>query len=64
MVVMMTSFALIIGVFLPYSFIGPGLGLTPLPGIYYLFLTLIVVLYIVMISLVKTLYIRKYHELD
>ena len=46
--------------FLPYSAIANLLRLTPLKPIYFLFLLLIIVLYMISVTVVKRLYIKKF----
>lgn len=46
--------------FLPYSSIASLLHLTPLEPIYFLFLLLIIVLYMISVTVVKRLYIKKF----
>lgn len=48
---------------IPYTAIGSGLGLMPLPWVYYLWLALLVLGYMGLTTLLKTCYIRQYGEL-
>ena len=46
---------------LPFSPLAEGLGLTPLPLVYFAGLLLIIAAYMVLATLMKNLYIRQYH---
>ena len=46
---------------LPFSPLAEGLGLTPLPLVYFAGLLLIIAAYMVLATLMKNLYIRRYH---
>lgn len=61
-VILMTSFIILIGIILPNSFLGPQLGLVPLPLSYYLWLFGIVLSYCTLTQIVKNWYIRKFHQ--
>jgi len=49
--------------FIPYTAIGASIGLTPLPGVYFLWLLLTVVLYMLLATVFKKIYIKKYGSL-
>ena len=49
------------GVLIPYSFIGKGIGMTPLPGAYYLWLIPILLAYCTLTQFMKVWYIKKFH---
>ena len=48
---------------LPFTPLAAPLGLCALPPVYFAYLALIVLGYMVLATLMKKLYIRKYHEL-
>jgi len=48
---------------IPFTSIGEGLGLTALPAVYFAYLALIVVCYMILATVMKKLYIRRYGEL-
>ena len=61
-VVMTTLAAVFFVTLLPYGPFAALLKVTPLNGMYFLFLILIMVLYMASVTFVKHLYIKKYHE--
>lgn len=61
-VVMTTLAAVFFVTLLPYGSFAALLKVTPLNGMYFLFLILIMVLYMASVTFVKHLYIKKYHE--
>ena len=61
-VVMTTLAAVFFVTLLPYGPFAALLKVTPLNGMYFLFLILIMVLYMTSVTFVKHLYIKKYHE--
>ena len=64
MVFFLTSLAIALATAIPYiPFVGSALGFYPLPWSYYLVLLGVVVLYILMVSVVKAIYVKKYGEL-
>ena len=54
-----TAAVMLIGMSLPFSPLGPLLGFTPLPVSYWPFLALILIGYVVLTQVVKTLLLRK-----
>jgi len=48
--------------FLPYSPLASLLHLTPLKSIYFIFLLFIIILYMISVTIVKKIYIKKYQE--
>ncbi len=56
----LTTLILSIGIFLPFSPLGHVIGLRHLPHSYFLWLTLILISYCILVQLVKTWFIRKY----
>ncbi|TLG76540.1 magnesium-translocating P-type ATPase [Culicoidibacter larvae] len=58
-----TTLGILIGTVLPYTEIGAILKMEPLPAIYYALLVGTILLYIVLVTVVKKLYVKKYKEL-
>jgi len=50
----------IIGAYLPYSALAPALQMTPLPSIFWVYLTIILVVYLGLTQMVKTYLIRRF----
>lgn len=48
---------------IPFSGFGASIGLAPLPGIYFVYLALTIILYMMVVTIVKHLYVKKYGEL-
>ena len=48
---------------IPFTSFGEAIGLTALPGIYFAWLALTVVLYMVLVTVFKTIFVRRYGEL-
>lgn len=48
---------------IPFTSFGNKIGLMPLPPIYFVYLTIIVVLYMALATIIKKLYVKKYKEL-
>ena len=61
-VVMTTLAAVFFVTLLPYGPFATLLKVAPLNGTYFLFLILVMILYMVSVTFVKHLYIKKYHE--
>jgi Mg2+-importing ATPase len=59
-VLALTGTIMVIGMILPYSSLGPHLGLEPLGGSYFIWLVLILGSYIALMQVVKTWYIRRF----
>ncbi len=58
-VIMTTACIMVIGMWLPSSAIGPSLGLTPLPPLYWLLLAVTLTCYVLLTQGVKALLLRK-----
>ncbi|MGO4700831.1 magnesium-translocating P-type ATPase [Dyella sp. 2RAB6] len=56
----LTTAIIAIGLLVPYSSLGPKIGMVPLPPIYFAWIALTVLTYCVLTQLVKLLYIRRY----
>ena len=61
--ILLTLFGIIIATIIPYTEFGKIIGLHPLPAIYFIYLAITIILYMMLISFVKKLYIKKYKEL-
>ncbi|MCL6524725.1 MAG: magnesium-translocating P-type ATPase [Thermoflavifilum sp.] len=59
-VILLTLTIMAIGIWIPFSSFGQAIGLQPLPGVYFIYLFLILVSYCVLTQLIKTWYIRKF----
>lgn len=55
-----TSLVMITGILLPYSFLSSALGMTKLPLVYFLWLSIVLVSYLFITQLVKSWLIKKY----
>ncbi len=60
---MMTSTSIIVGSFIPYTAFGRAIGMSGMPGNYFLWLAGMILCYMVLVTILKNLYIRKYGEL-
>ncbi|WP_125605431.1 magnesium-translocating P-type ATPase [Lapidilactobacillus bayanensis] len=54
---------IIFGSILPFTFLGRDIGLSALPGIYWPWLLLTVIAYLILVTIAKQLYVRKFKEL-
>ncbi|PJJ75740.1 Mg2+-importing ATPase [Thermoflavifilum aggregans] len=61
-VIALTVFIMAIGIWIPFSPFASALGLQPLPGVYFIYLILILASYCVLTQVVKTWYIRKFGQ--
>jgi Mg2+-importing ATPase len=61
-IILSTSLVCLIGMALPYSPIGPALGLVPLPDGYWVFLGVTIAAYLALTQIVKAWFIRKFGE--
>ena len=59
----MTSGGLLALTAVVYTPAAAWLGLTPLPGVYFLFLAGMVLCYMLLVTLAKRYYLRRYHTL-
>lgn len=48
---------------IPFTNLGTSIGLAPLPGIYFLYLAITITLYMLLATIVKNIYVKKYKEL-
>ncbi|MGL5617138.1 MAG: magnesium-translocating P-type ATPase [Sarcina sp.] len=63
LVTISTTIAIIVGTALPFTAVGKVLSMTILPFNYFIWLIVIIVCYMVLITVVKKVYIKKYGEL-
>jgi len=61
-VLLMTAVIMAIGIFIPFSHFGKGIGLQPLPTLYFPWLILTLVCYFALAQVVKIWYIRRFGE--
>jgi len=62
-VTVFTTLAIVFGTVVPFTALGAYIKMTPLPSNYFFWLAIIVIGYMILVSVVKILYIRKYKEL-
>lgn len=62
-VMLVTLLGTLLFTVLTFTSLGGLIGLTALPGIYFIYLAVAVLLYLVWVSLAKRWYVRRYHEL-
>lgn len=58
-----TTLEIAVGTIVPFTNFGRNLGMLPLPGNYWLWLFVTMVLYLALVTVVKRIYIRRYGEL-
>ncbi len=58
-----TTIGILIGTLIPYTNFGKIMGLSPLPVVYFLWLVATIMTYMVLVTVLKKLYVRKYGEL-
>lgn len=62
-VTLLTCMGIVMATCVPFTPLGTALGLKPLPMFYFYWLALTIALYMVLVTVLKKLYIRKYGEL-
>ena len=62
-VMLITMFGILFFTVLTFTPVGCLIGLTSMPFAYFGFLTVVVVLYLLLVTLAKSWYVKKYHEL-
>ena len=62
-VLVVTTIAIIIGTVIPYTPLGAGLDMVALPAIYFAWLAGIIFAYMVLITVVKKIFVKKYGDL-
>lgn len=62
--VTLLSFAgIAVATVIPFTFVGEKIGLAALPGIYFMWLGITILCYMVLVTIVKRLYVKKYQTL-
>ena len=59
----LTTLGIAVGTILPFTFIGVALDMVPLPGMYFPFLIVTVLLYMALVTMLKKIFVRRYGEL-
>lgn len=59
----LTTLGIAVGTILPFTFIGAALDMVPLPGMYFPFLIVTVLLYMALVTMLKKIFVRRYGEL-
>lgn len=59
----LTTIGIAVGTIIPYTPFGSGLKLYPMPMVYFAWLIATIIAYMVLVTIVKKIYIRKYGEL-
>lgn len=62
-VIISTVIALIISIVIPYTNLGETIGMTSIPAIYLLYIIGIIFAYMIVVTIIKKIYIKKYGEL-
>lgn len=62
-IIILTTAAIIIGTLIPYTSLGEILGMSGLPLVYFLWLVGIIFAYMILVTVLKKIYIRRYNEL-
>ncbi|EMF0090502.1 magnesium-translocating P-type ATPase [Enterococcus hirae] len=58
-----TTLGIVVGSILPFTGFGAELGLMPLPGTYWTWLVVTILAYLILVTMVKKFYIKKFGEL-
>ncbi len=56
-----TALVMAVGIYLPYTYVGESIGLTPLPTNYFYWLVATLISYCVLVQFVKIWFIRRFH---
>ncbi|MCL2469521.1 MAG: magnesium-translocating P-type ATPase [Alphaproteobacteria bacterium] len=62
-VLIFTSAGIALGTLIPYTGFGSNIGMTPLPAVYYAWLAATLAAYMLLVTLLKKIYAKKYGEL-
>jgi P-type Mg2+ transporter len=62
-VILLTTASIAAGTIIPYTPLGRSIGMYPMPGIYFLWLTGMIICYMLLATLLKKMFIRKFGEL-
>lgn len=58
-----TTMGIVIGTIIPYTSLGHAIGMMPLPGIYFIGLIFTILSYMVLVTILKKVFVKKYGEL-
>jgi len=59
----LTTLGIVVGTIIPYTFFGKALDMVSMPAIYFPFLIVIIILYMILVTLLKKVFIKRYGEL-
>lgn len=59
----LTTLGIAVGTIIPYTFFGKALDMVSMPAIYFPFLIVIIILYMILVTLLKKIFIKRYGEL-
>lgn len=59
----LTTLGIAVGTIIPYTFFGKALDMVSMPAIYFPFLIVIIILYMILVTLLKKVFIKRYGEL-
>lgn len=59
----LTTLGIAVGAIIPYTFFGKALDMVSMPAIYFPFLIVIIILYMILVTLLKKVFIKRYGEL-
>ncbi|OTN86461.1 hypothetical protein A5819_003295 [Enterococcus sp. 7E2_DIV0204] len=60
---LVTSIGILVGTVLPFTRLGASIGFAPLPGNYFFYLIPTIIAYLLLVTVIKKIYMRKYQEL-
>ncbi|MFL8673033.1 magnesium-translocating P-type ATPase [Clostridioides sp. GD02404] len=58
-----TTMGIVIGTIIPYTSLGHAIGMMPLPGIYFIGLIFTILSYMVLVTILKKVFVKRYGEL-
>ena len=61
-VLTLTTIAILVGTIIPYTDFGKILGMAPMPAVYFLWLAAMIFAYMILVTMLKKIYIRRYGE--
>lgn len=59
-ILIFTTTAILVGTMIPYTNLGEMLGMSPMPSVYFLWLIGMILAYMVLVTILKKIYIRRY----
>lgn len=59
----LTTLGIAVGTIIPYTFFGKALDMVSMPAIYFPFLIVIIILYMILVTILKKVFIKRYGEL-